>query len=50
MSRSKDAWIAYENSDLNGTIYAHEKSRIAIEPWHDVGKGEPIKDIIYVII
>ena len=47
MSRSKDAWKAYENNDLNSAIETHEKSRIAIEPWHDIGRGEHIKDIIY---
>ncbi len=47
MSRSKDAWNAYENNDLKGVVDAHEKSRIEAEPWHDVGRGEHIKDIIY---
>ena len=43
MSKSRDAWEAYQNDDLEGGTKVHEKSHIEAEPWHDIGTGEHIK-------
>jgi VIT1/CCC1 family predicted Fe2+/Mn2+ transporter len=47
LSRGEEARKAYEKKDLHGLREAHKKERIEQEPWHDVGRGQRIKDVIY---
>lgn len=46
MPRGEEARKAYEKKDLQGLREAHKKERIEQEPWHDVGRGQRIKDVI----